>query len=330
MTERIAIIGDGAMGTVCGMLLADQGHEVTIWGAFPEHIEAMRNTRTNEKFLPGYSLPASVRLTHRDGDVFAGTTFTVSAVPCQYLRGTWTRLRDYVPPGVPVCSISKGIENETLLRPTQIIQEVIGPRPAAALSGPCIANELARHLPASAVAAGPDPALAERVQALFSTDWFRVYRGTDLLGVELAGATKNVIALAAGIIDGLRLGDNSKAALLTRGLVEITRLGLALGADQATFSGLAGMGDLVTTCISPHGRNRSAGELFGRGQKLPQVLESTASVIEGIPTTRSVMQLARKHHIEMPITQAVHDVIFEGKDPIAAITELMTRRLKAE
>ena len=192
------------------------------------------------------------------------------------------------------------------------------------------ANELARCLPAGVVAACEDGALAERVQTLFSTDWFRVYRKTDLIGVELAGATKNVIALAAGIIDGLQLGDNSKAALLTRGLVEITRLGLALGAQKDTFSGLAGMGDLVTTCISPHGRNRSAGELFGRGWKLNQVLESTASVIEGIPTTRSVMQLARREDIEMPITQAAHDVIFDGKDPIVAITELMTRRLKAE
>ena len=330
MTERIAIIGDGAMGTVCAMLLANKGHQVTIWGAFRDNVEAMQRTRTNDKFLPGYSLPESIRLTHHDDDAFVDTTFIISAVPCQYLRGTWTRLKGYVPAGVPICSISKGIENETLLRPTQIIHDVIGARSAAALSGPCIANELARCLPAGVVAACEDGTLAERVQTLFSTDWFRVYRKTDLIGVELAGATKNVIALAAGIIDGLQLGDNSKAALLTRGLVEITRLGLALGAQKDTFSGLAGMGDLVTTCISPHGRNRSAGELFGRGWKLNRVLESTASVIEGIPTTRSVMQLAHQQGIEMPITQAAHEVIFDGKDPIMAITELMTRRLKAE
>jgi glycerol-3-phosphate dehydrogenase (NAD(P)+) len=318
------------MGTVCGTLLANQGHEVSIWGAFRENIEAMLRTRSNEKFLPGYTIPDSVRLTYHDADVFVDATFIISAVPCQYMRGTWKRLAEYAPSGVPICSVSKGIENETLLRPTQIIRDVIGDWPVAALSGPNIANELARCLPASAVVASESPSLAERVQGMFSTDWFRVYRKTDLLGVELAGATKNVIALAAGMIDGLQVGDNAKAALLARGLVEITRLGVALGAERETFSGLAGLGDLVTTCISPHGRNRKAGQLFGQGLKLDQVLESTASVIEGIPTTRSVMQLARKHDIEMPLTRAVHDIVFDGKDPIAAITELMTRRLKAE
>jgi glycerol-3-phosphate dehydrogenase (NAD(P)+) len=330
VSERIAIIGDGAMGTVCAMLLAGKGHEVTIWGAFRDNIEAMARTRTNERFLPGYSIPDSVRLTHREDDVFAEATFVVSAVPCQHVRSAWSRLKEYVPRRVPICSVAKGIENETLLRPTQIIRDVIGDGRMAVLSGPSIANELARCLPASVVAASEDDTLARHIQELFSTEWFRVYRNTDVLGVELAAATKNVVALAAGIIDGLRVGDNCKAALLTRGLVEITRLGVALGAEKETFSGLAGMGDLVTTCISPHGRNRSAGELFGKGKKLDEVLASTASVIEGIPTTRSVMQLARNHNIEMPITQAVHDVVFDGKDPIVAITELMTRRLKAE
>jgi glycerol-3-phosphate dehydrogenase (NAD(P)+) len=290
----------------------------------------MVRTRTNARFLPGYSMPESIRLTHREDEAFTDATFVVSAVPCQHLRSAWSRLREYAPRGVPLCSVSKGIENETLLRPTQIIRDVLGDCRTAALSGPCIANELARCLPAGVVAACEDGTLARHIQELFSTDWFRVYRKTDLLGVELAAATKNVVALAAGIIDGLRMGDNCKAALLARGLVEITRLGVALGAEKETFSGLAGMGDLVTTCISPHGRNRSAGELFGRGKKLDEVLASTASVIEGIPTTRSVMQLARSHDIEMPITQAVHDVVFDGKDPIVAITELMTRSLKAE
>lgn len=263
MNERVAIVGDGAMGTVCGMLLAGRARAVTIWGAFPDNMEAIARTRTNERFLPGYQLPDSIRLTSRDEDVFDDVSFIVSAVPCQHLRKTWTRLKNWLPQGASICSVSKGIENETLLCPTSIIRDVLGGDVAvAALSGPSIANELARCLPATVVVASRDAGLAERAQALFSTDWFRVYRNDDLVGVELAGATKNVIALAAGMIDGLQVGDNCKSALLTRGLVEITRLGVAMGAKRETFAGLAGLGDLVTTCISPHGRNRAAGELF--------------------------------------------------------------------
>ncbi len=330
MNERITIIGDGAMGTVCAMLLAGKGTDVTIWGAFRDNIEAMGRSRSNERFLPGYQLPDLIRLTWQDEDAFDDATFIVSAVPCQHVRATWTRLKEHFPKGVPICSVSKGIENDTRRLPTQIIQDVLGEVPLAALSGPSIANELARCLPATVVAASHDAGITERLQSLFSTDWFRVYRNTDLLGVELAGATKNVIALAAGIIDGLEVGDNCKSALLARGLVEITRLGVALGGERDTFAGLAGLGDLVTTCISPHGRNRAAGELFGRGKLLNEVLESTPSVIEGIPTTRSVMQLAQEHDVEMPITRAVYEVVFEAKNPIVAISDLMTRTLKSE
>jgi glycerol-3-phosphate dehydrogenase (NAD(P)+) len=251
-------------------------------------------------------------------------------VPCQYIRSVWEQLVGYYPLDVPITSVAKGVENHTLLRPTQVITSVVGRAPVAALSGPSIAKELARCLPATVVAASEDVPLAQLVQEAFSCPWFRVYTNTDLLGVELAGATKNVIALAAGIVDGLKAGDNAKAALVTRGLVEITRLGVAMGARRETFAGLAGLGDLVTTCVSPSGRNRWAGEQIGKGKSVNEVVASTPSVIEGIPTTRSVRELAAQYSVEMPITEAVHGLLFEGKDVIATLGELMSRRLKGE
>ena len=232
---------------------------------------------------------------------------------------------------MPIVSVAKGIENDTLLRPTQIIADVLGPGPAlAALSGPTIADELARRLPATACVAAEDEALARKVQYTFTCPWLRVYTNTDLIGVELAGAMKNVIAIAAGIIDGIGAGDNAKAALLARGLAEITRLGLAMGAREPTFAGLTGLGDLVTTCISPKGRNRSFGERIGRGQTVEQALRATESVVEGVSTCKSVVALAARHRVEMPITQAVYEVLFEGKPVQTAIEDLMSRRLKPE
>lgn len=330
MVEQVAVIGDGQMATVCAAMLADRGIHVRIWSVFRENIEAMKATRENRRYLPGLRLPDRVSCTTEAAAALHGAELAVSAVPCQFIRGVWEQLRPVYPPGVPVASVAKGIENSTLLRPTQIIREVLGPVRTAALSGPSVAAELARCLPATVVAASEDEDLARVVQEAFSSQWFRVYTNNDLLGVELAGATKNVIALAAGIIDGLRAGDNAKAALLTRGLVEITRLGEALGARRETFAGLAGLGDLVTTCVSPVGRNRTAGEQIGRGRTVQEVIAATPSVIEGIPTTRSVHELARRHAVEMPITEAVHGVLFEGWDLMQTLTRLMTRRLKGE
>src|SRR5580692_1511666 len=266
MAERVTIIGDGAMATVCSILLKQGGHDVTLWGAFEESINRLLQNRENQKLLPGVKLPPDVRLTANDNECFDGCTMVLSAVPTQYMRSVWRRLSPHVPIGVPIVSVAKGLENETLLRPTQIIRELVGRGSRlAALSGPNIAAELARYLPATAVAASEQSELSSRVQAAFSTQWFRVYTNNDLVGTELAGATKNVIAIAAGILDGLAAGNNAKAALVTRGLVEITRLGVAMGANETTFGGLAGMGDLVTTCVSPEGRNRSVGERIGKG-----------------------------------------------------------------
>ncbi len=330
MIEQVAVIGDGQMATVCSVMLADRGIHVRMWGRTREHIEELRMSRENRRYLPGLRIPDRVAFTNDSEAVFAGAELVLSAVPCQHMRSIWEKIKPHYPAGIPVASVSKGIENESLLRPTQIVCDVVGETPVVTLSGPSIAGELANCLPATVVAASADRDVARLVQQTFSSQWFRVYTNTDVLGVELAGAMKNVIAIAAGIVDGLKAGDNAKAALLTRGLVEIQRLGIAMGARPETFAGLAGMGDLVTTCISPFGRNRTAGEQIGKGMKPEAVIASTPSVIEGIPTTRSVLQLARMHAVEMPITEAVHSVLFEGKEVIATLSELMARRLRDE
>src|SRR5665213_440493 len=355
MPEHVTILGDGAMATVCAILLTQGGHRVTIWGAFEESIDRLIQNREQSKLLPGARIPANVRLTANDADCFAGTTMVLSAVPTQYMRSVWQRLGPHLPGEAPIVSVAKGIENTTLLRPTEIIADVLGALAGgtervsagvsrgaapsslsqtrariAALSGPNIAAELAKCLPATAVAASGNEAVARRVQATFSTQWFRVYTNDDAVGVELAGATKNIVAIAAGILDGLSAGNNAKAALVTRGLVEITRLGVAMGARAETFQGLAGLGDLITTCVSPEGRNRTIGERIGKGRKLADVLASMDSVAEGVPTTRSVLQLARRHHVEMPITEAVHAVLFEDKDVLHALSDLMSRDPKPE
>jgi glycerol-3-phosphate dehydrogenase (NAD(P)+) len=334
MPERVTILGDGAMATVCSILLTAGGHDVTMWGAFEESIEQLIQDREQRRLLPGVRVPASVRLTANDADCFRDATLVLSAVPTQFMRSVWKRLLVHLPEGLPIVSVAKGIENNSLLRPTQVIADVLGRgssgRTLAAMSGPNIAAELARYLPATAVVASEDTGLAQRVQGAFSTQWFRVYTNPDVIGVELAGATKNIVAIAAGIVDGLGAGNNAKAALVTRGLVEITRLGVAMGASAETFNGLAGIGDLITTCVSPEGRNRTVGERIGKGQKLEQILGGMDSVAEGVPTTRSVIQLARRLNVEMPITEAVHAVLFEGKDVLHALSELMTRDPKPE
>ena len=357
--ENISIIGDGGMGTVLAILLCEKadtlmaqaecGHEpqhtnlrVKMWGYDGEQLAQIARNRENKKFFPGYKLPEALIFEPDDARIMAGADLIVSAVPCQFMRSVWTRLARHVPASVPIVSVAKGIENDTLLRPTQILAEVLGQKqvkghraPAAklaVLSGPTIADELARKLPATACVASADRSLAESIQHTFSdgVPWLRVYTNSDVVGVELAGAMKNVIAIAAGIIDGTGLGDNAKAALLARGLAEITRLGLAMGASPQTFVGLAGLGDLVTTCISPTGRNRSFGERVGKGQTVQEARDATQSVVEGIATCESVAALAARHHVEMPITQAIYEILFKNKPVKTAVAELMDRRLKAE
>jgi len=342
----VCILGLGQMGLVCAGLLAgaDPSDEkarnpahptVRIWGHNLDEAGALAQTRISRR-LEGFSLPEAVRVCIADADALAGADLIVNAVPVQFIREAWTRVRPHVPAGAGVVSVSKGIENQTLLRPTQIVADVLAddpdarPRAFATLSGPTIAAELARGLPATMIAASDDAAFADRVQRLFSTSYLRVYTNPDLLGVEIAAATKNVIALAAGVLDGLQAGYNAKSALLARGLAEIARLGAAMGASRETFFGIAGVGDLATTCFSPEGRNRSCGEALGKGQKLEDYLRESPFVVEGVATTQSVMDLARKYRVEMPITESVYSVLFEGVDPIGAISRLMSRELKQE
>ncbi len=333
MFTNISIIGDGAMGTVLAMLLAEKKAPVRIWGYDAKQLRQTESSRQNSKFLPGYVIPEAVIFEGDDKKIMAGADLIVSAVPCQFMRSVWTRLRKQTPKNTPVCSVAKGIENKTLMRPTEILRDVLdsGKRELAALSGPTIADELARKLPATACVASSDEGLACKIQQTLSTPWFRIYTNTDIVGVELAGAMKNIIAIAAGIIDGIGAGDNAKAALLCRGLAEISRLGVAMGANPQTFAGLTGLGDLVTTCISPTGRNRSFGQRVGAGLSPQQAEDETESVIEGIATCKSVVEgLLAKYKVEMPITEAVYDVLFRKKSVQVAIVELMTRRLKSE
>jgi len=318
------------MATVCALLLHSKNHEVHLWSVFPEYARQMAQTRENSKFLPGFSIPMAVKITSDPITALNRPQIIINAVPCQYLRGVWGGLTEFAPKEALYVSVTKGIENNTLMRPTQILHELLGPVPMVALSGPSIALEVAQNLPATLVAASAKVEHARTIQSIFSGTSIRIYTNDDIAGVELAGAMKNVIAIAAGILDGLHIGDNAKAALLTRGLVEIMRLGIALGARKETFSGLAGLGDLVTTCISPHGRNRRLGELIGRGFSLDQAQQQIQSVVEGVATTQSVLGLARKYQVEMPITQSVAEVIFEGKKPLQAIKDLMARQLKEE
>lgn len=330
MLTKATVVGTGAMGTVLAQILAGNGVHVALLGRRAEQVDTIITTRENRRYLPGVRLDERIRPTSDAPSALANTELIVSAAPCQYLRATWERIGGYVRAGIPICSVTKGIEAETLARPTQIIDAYVGENAVAVLSGPSIAPEIARCLPATVVLACANDEVARLAQRALSTSAFRVYTNPDVLGVELAGALKNVIALAAGILDGLKAGDNAKAALLTRGLVEITRLGVMMGARQQTFVGLAGVGDLVTTCVSPLGRNRSAGEAIGRGKSCEEVLKQSASVVEGIPTTRAVVELARRYEVEMPITEAVFEVLFENKPPLEAITDLMNRPPKAE
>lgn len=332
------------MGLVCAGMLCGRDRsgplpKVTMWGHSAEEAGRLAQTRSSTK-LAGFTLPAAVRVALRDADVVADADLIVSAVPVQHIREVWTRLAPHVGPRAGVVSVAKGIENGTLLRPTQIISQVLRdcrvddpdarPRSVGALSGPTIAVELARCLPAAMIAASDDAAFAGLIQQVFGTSWLRVYTNPDVLGVELAGAAKNVIAIAAGVVDGLQAGNNAKSALLARGLAEITRLGLAMGASSDTFFGVAGVGDLATSCFSREGRNRSCGEALGRGQKLEAYLASSPYVVEGVATCKSVVELAVKYRVEMPIASAVHSILFEDVDPIEAIGQLMSREQKAE
>jgi glycerol-3-phosphate dehydrogenase (NAD(P)+) len=331
MSIGFAVLGDGAWGTAIALLLAqDPNHDVRLWSARQENARILKERRENIRLLPGVPIPPSVNLSGDIREAVADTDLWIVAVPTVYLRETLTRIQPDLPAERPILSLTKGVEMETFLRPTEIVRQILGKRSTAVLSGPSHAEEVSRGLPASLVVASDEPALARRIQEWFSTDRFRVYTSSDVTGVELGGALKNIIGIAAGISDGLGLGDNAKSALMIRGIVEISRFGVARGAERTTFYGLAGLGDLITTCVSRHGRNRHVGERLARGERLPEILASMRMVAEGVYTTRSVHERASQLGIEMPITTEVYQVLYAGKDPKAAVNDLMTREPKSE
>jgi glycerol-3-phosphate dehydrogenase (NAD(P)+) len=331
MTTSIAILGDGAWGTAIALLLAgNPEHRVTLWSAREENGRLLQERRENVRLLPGAPIPPAIHLTTDIGQAVAGADLWVAAVPTVYLRATLSRIAAAVQVRMPVLSLAKGLENGTFLRPTEIVSQVLGVEKTAVLSGPSHAEEISRGLPASVVAASRDVESAQWIQRLFSTERFRVYTNLDPIGVELAGALKNVIGIAAGINDGLGLGDNAKAALLTRGLVEMTRFGVSLGAQARTFSGLAGLGDLITTCVSPHGRNHRVGQRLAQGERWAEIQAGMSMVAEGAFTARSVHERAAQMGIDMPITAEVYRVLYENKDPRLAVNDLMLREPKGE
>jgi glycerol-3-phosphate dehydrogenase (NAD(P)+) len=330
---KFAILGGGGWGTALSIVLSSKGMGVKVWEYDSEQCERVKKSGENEKFLPGVTIPSTVAFTSDIWDAIQGREVLVFAVPSHTLRGVARSLAKLELSCSLVVSGTKGIEDDSLMRMSEVLADELPPSVAdkiIVLAGPSHAEEVSRMCPTALVAASANLALAKQVQQLFSTNYFRVYSNEDVTGVELSVSVKNVIAIAAGICDGIGYGDNTKAALITRGLAEITRLGVALGARRETFFGLAGVGDLVVTCLSRHSRNRHVGEQVGKGRTLESVLSEMAMVAEGVRTTRSALHLSRRHEVEMPITEQVYAVLFEGKDPHFAMDELMSRELKSE
>lgn len=324
---NVTVLGAGAWGTALARLLHRGKNRITLWGHEGAHLEEVQRAGRNERYLPGVDLPRELRLETNLARALSGAECVIVAVPSQAFRGVTKCLRDFS--GV-IVSVTKGIEYNTGLTMCGILAENAPNARGAALSGPTFAIEVARGIPTAIVAASKDLATAAEVQRLFSCPTFRVYTSNDLLGVELGGALKNVIAIATGASDGLGFGDNSKAALVTRGIVEIRRLGMACGAQADTFTGLSGLGDLMVTCFSRHSRNRAFGERIGRGEKAAAIAASMQAVAEGYPTARSAWQLARKHNVTTPILDEVHAMLYDDKDVRRAVKDLMSRNLKAE
>ncbi len=327
---KISILGDGGWGTALALLSERRGNKAMLWSAFPDYAQVMNEKRENEKFLRGIKIPGSIRITSNLSEAVEFGEILVLAIPAQYLRNILFKLKDFDLKSKILVSVSKGIETKTLLRPSEVIYSILGHVNLAVLSGPSHAEEVARNIPTLVVVASHEARLAEEVQKIFHDPMFRIYTQTDVLGVELAGALKNIIAIGAGLCDGLGYGANTKAGLLTRGLLEITRLGIRLGANPNTFFGLSGVGDLVTTCISEYGRNLRVGRLLGEGKKLSEVLSHMEMVAEGVETTRSAYQLVQKFNVNAPIITEMYHVLFENKPPKQAISELMTRQLREE
>lgn len=330
---KISVIGAGGWGTTISILLHENGNEVSLWEYKKEYADTLKTKRENSLLLPGIKIPEPVYITHDLQECLKNRDMIVLAVPSQFLRSVIEQFNFDDIKNTILVSVAKGIEKNTLLRMTQVIKSVfpkLGDDKIAALSGPSHAEEVSRKVPTTLVAASLSEETAQTVQKTFMNSYLRVYHSTDIIGVELGGSVKNVIAIAAGIIDGAKFGDNTKAAVMTRGIAEISRLGVALGSKAETFAGLSGMGDLIVTCMSRHSRNRYVGEKIGEGKKLKEVIDSMNMVAEGVESSRSVKELAVKAGVETPIVDQVYKILFEDKDPIAATYELMSRDMKSE
>ena len=330
---RAAVLGSGNWGTAFAKVLADAGHEVTLWARRPELAEAIARTHTNPDYLPGIALPPQVSATHDAAAALAGAELVAIALPAQTLRENLVGWVPLLPPAATLVSLMKGVELGTAKRMSEVIAEVTGAAPEriAVLSGPNLALEIAREQPTATVVACTDLDRAAVIQRALTAPYFRPYTNADVVGCELGGAVKNVIALAVGIAHGMGYGDNTAASLITRGLAETSRLGIALGADPLTFAGLAGLGDLVATCSSPLSRNRAFGTRLGQGESVQQAQEAThGQVAEGAKSCRSVLELAQRHGVDVPITQAVEAVCFRGLTPPAMLEEFMSRSVKSE
>ena len=329
---RAAVLGTGSWGTAFGKVLADAGTDVVLWARRPELAAAVNATHENPDYLPGIALPANLRATHLAQEAVEGADFVVLAVPSQSLRDNLAEVASVLSPDSLLVSLMKGVELGTTKRMSEVICEVadVPMHRVAVVTGPNLAKEIASGQPAATVVACTDGSAAERLQTACLTPYFRPYTNTDVIGCELGGAVKNVIALAVGMADGMGFGDNTKASLITRGLAETARLGQALGADPVTFSGLAGLGDLVATCMSPLSRNRTFGEKLGRGQTLEEILAQKQQTAEGVKSCRSILALAQKHDVDMPITEHVVQLCHEGMTPVEMVKSLMRRDTRSE
>lgn len=324
---NVTVLGAGAWGTALALELNEGGHRVTLWGHNPIRLREIHQSKSNSRYLPDVSIPDTIQFQENLTRAIQGAEFIILAIPSKAIRQTAAQLASYAG---PIVSVAKGIEHDTGLTMTQILREQIPAAQVAVLSGPTFAPEVARRMPSAAVAASDDPDIARATQELFHRPYFRVYTNRDTLGVELGGALKNVIAIAAGICDGLGFGDNSKAALVTRAIAEIRRLGVAAGALPQTFAGLSGLGDLTVTCFSTQSRNRALGQRLGKGEKISAIISTLSSVAEGYPTARSAFQLAQKLNVDTPIIHEVHAMLYENKPPLHALRDLTARDSKSE
>jgi glycerol-3-phosphate dehydrogenase (NAD(P)+) len=330
---KTTVLGAGSWGTTLALVLLENGHDVDLWTYKAAQAELMREKRENPDFLPGIFLPPQLDILNDLEKACSDRDMIVAAVPSQFLRSVIERIADLDLEETVVCNVAKGIENNTLMTMSEVLLDVLKHEKKeniAILSGPSHAEEVSRKIPTAIVSAAYRTRTAKVVQNAFMTPYFRVYVNEDIRGVELGGAIKNIIAIGAGISDGAGFGDNTKAAIMTRGVYEITRLGVKMGAQPRTFAGLSGIGDLIVTCMSRHSRNRYVGEQIGKGRPLEVVLKEMLMVAEGVASTRSVRELAKKHRVEMPIVEAVYQMLYEGKDPHKATAELMTRDAKGE